>query len=245
MPVLYYVSPQVWAWRRGRVKKIARLSIVWRSFSLLSRNFIAGKPIEVEYVGNPLLDEAKVGRSKEEFLTHTVSIRPGRWSAFFPAAAATKCNIISRHLLDGRGLIYSSDRIWSFLLPVAPLHSRRDTFEQLLAARPLPVTMVSDDIYDAANACDAILAVSGTVTLQIALVGTPMAIVYRVAPTDLCDRRTPRSSIRLCGLANIVAGEEIVVSSSRSGHAAAIWPQKSCAYWKTLISRRMRNGLRW
>lgn len=73
----------------------------------------------------------------------------------------------------------------------------------------MPVTLVSGSIYDAANACQAILAVSGTVTLQIALVGTPMAIVYRMAPlTYAIGKRLVKVSH--IGLANIVAGEGVV-----------------------------------
>jgi lipid-A-disaccharide synthase len=96
----------------------------------------------------------------------------------------------------------------AFLLPVAPSFSRRE-IEERLAGHDLPLTLVDGSIYDAANACAAILAVSGTVTLQIALVGTPLAIVYRMAPlTYAIGRRLVK--VPHIGLANIVAGEGVV-----------------------------------
>jgi lipid-A-disaccharide synthase len=95
-----------------------------------------------------------------------------------------------------------------FLLPVAQSFNR-DELMKRLTGRDLPITLVQGNIYDAANACDAILAVSGTVTLQVALVGTPMAIVYRMAPlTYAIGRRLVK--VPHIGLANIVAGEGVV-----------------------------------
>jgi lipid-A-disaccharide synthase len=68
VPVLYYVSPQVWAWRRGRVHKIARVVDRLAAIFPFEAEFYRGLDIDVEYVGNPLLDEARVQRSREEFL---------------------------------------------------------------------------------------------------------------------------------------------------------------------------------
>jgi lipid-A-disaccharide synthase len=95
-----------------------------------------------------------------------------------------------------------------FLLPVAPSLAREEISRRLEDCS-LPLMLVQENIYDVANACDAVLTVSGTVTLQIALVGTPMAILYRMAPlTYAIGRRLVK--VPHIGLANIVAGEGVV-----------------------------------
>ena len=83
-----------------------------------------------------------------------------------------------------------------------------EMFAGLLAESDLPITLVEDDIYDTANACDAVVCVSGTVTLQTALVGTPMVIVYKLSPLSYeVARRVVK--VKHAGLANIVAGEQV------------------------------------
>lgn len=95
-----------------------------------------------------------------------------------------------------------------FVVPVAPSLSR-DVIEQRFSKTQLPVFIVEENIYEVAAACNAVLTVSGTVTLQLALVGTPMAILYKVAPLSYAIGRR-LIKIEYAGLTNIVAGQGIV-----------------------------------
>jgi lipid-A-disaccharide synthase len=208
VPVLYFVSPQVWAWRRGRVHKIARVVDRLAAIFPFEPAFYHGLDIDVEYVGNPLLDEAKVECDRNEF-----RLRIGLDPAFpvvglFPGSRRNELKYNFDTILGAAELIHRRHPEASFLLPVAPSLTREE-ISRRLAGCSLPVTLVQESIYDVANACDAVLTVSGTVTLQIALVGTPMAILYRMAPlTYAVGRRLVR--VPHIGLANIVAGEGVV-----------------------------------
>jgi len=242
VPVLYYVSPQVWAWRRGRVKKIARIVDRLAVILPFEPDYYRHVDLHVEYVGNPLLDEAKVGCPREEFLRGH-GLDPDRpVVGLFPGSRRNELKFILETIWSAAEVLLREQPQIQFLLPMAP-SLPADAFAQHLAERPLPVTLVRDDIYDVANACDAVIAVSGTATLQIALVGTPMVVVYKVAPmTYAIGRRLVK--IPFVSLVNIVAGEEVV----REFIQDAATPEAIVAEIRQLLRDevyrgRMRQGL--
>ena len=208
IPVLYYVSPQVWAWRRGRVKGIARVVDRLAVIFPFEPEYYRGLDIAVEYVGNPLLDEADVRVDRNKFLAE-IGLDPERpVVGLFPGSRRNEL----RYIFDT--IVHSAERIRAqhpdvqFLLPVAP-SLEFHTFQEKLANAALPVSLTRENIYQVAAACDAIISVSGTVTLQIALVGTPMAVLYKLAPlTYAIGKRLVR--VPHISLANIVAGEGVV-----------------------------------
>ncbi len=208
VPVLYYVSPQVWAWRRGRVRKIAAVVDRLAAIFPFEPELYRGLDIQVEYVGHPLLDEFRIDRERTGYL-EGLGIDPARpVVGIFPGSRRNELRYNLAVMLDAAGLVRNQRPETVFLLPVASTISR-DEIESFLAGRELPVTLVEGNIYDTASACDTILAVSGTVTLQIALAGTPMAIVYRMAPlTYAIGRRLVK--VPHIGLVNIVAGDGVV-----------------------------------
>lgn len=208
IPVLYYVSPQVWAWRRGRVKKIAAVVDRLAAIFPFEPELYRGHNIRVEYVGHPLLDEFRIDQQRSAYLK-ALGIDPARAVVgIFPGSRRNELRYNLDVMLDAADLVRKQRPETVFLLPVASTVSRAEV-ESFLSGRGLPVALVDGNIYDAANACDAILAVSGTVTLQIALAGTPMAIVYRMAPLTYAIGKM-LVKVPHIGLANIVAGEGVV-----------------------------------
>lgn len=208
VPVLYYVSPQVWAWRRGRVHKIARVVDRLAAIFPFEPEFYEGLDIEVEYVGNPLLDEARVEQGRDEFL-RVNGLDPGRpVVGLFPGSRLNELRYNFKTIVDAAQLIHTRLPHVQFLLPVAPsLHP--ETIREGLEGVPFEIVFTGESIYDVANACEAIISVSGTVTLQIALVGTPMAIMYKMSPlTYSIGKRLIK--VPHIGLANIVAGQGVV-----------------------------------
>ncbi len=126
----------------------------------------------------------------------------------FPGSRNSELKYIFSTLLETAQQLLKSKPDVKFLLPVAP-SLPKELFQEKLSEYDLPIKLIEENIYEVASACDAILSVSGTVTLQIALVGTPMAIVYKVAPLSYAvGRRLIR--IPFAGLPNIVLGKEIV-----------------------------------
>ncbi|MDT8419567.1 MAG: lipid-A-disaccharide synthase [Desulfuromonadales bacterium] len=208
VPVLYYISPKVWAWRSGRIRTIAqrvdRLALIFPFEPAL----FAGEDVEAVYVGNPLLDEFS-GLAMEAEPLHGCRPRGNvRTVGIFPGSRRSELRYIFPTLLETAERIIRQQPDIRFLLPVAP-SLEKSYFEQRLAETGLPFEIVEGNIYRAAACCDAILCVSGTVTLQIALAGTPMVILYKASPLSYAIG-SRLVKIDHFGLANIVAGKRIV-----------------------------------
>jgi len=210
IPVLYYVSPQVWAWRRGRVKKIAAVVDSLAAIFPFEPAFYNGQDILVKYVGHPLLDEFEEAGNCQDLRPRLQISQDKNVVGLFPGSRHNELRYMLDTLVESAQLIFDKEPEVHFLVPVANTLSRADI--QSRFPTELPVSFIESDdatIYDVASSCDTILTVSGTVTLQIALVGTPMAIFYKVSPlTYAIGKRLIK--VDHAGLANIVAEERIV-----------------------------------
>ncbi|MDK2846826.1 MAG: lipid-A-disaccharide synthase [Desulfuromonadales bacterium] len=242
VPVLYYVSPQVWAWRRGRVRRIA--SVVDRLAAIFpfEPELYEGLDIDVKYVGHPLLDEFGITLDRDSFLRQHGLDPAVPVVGLFPGSRKNELRYIFDTIMQTAAELLEKHSDIQFLLPVASSFRRQD-LEALVAPYDLPITLVTEDVYNVINACDAIISVSGTVTLQIALVGTPMTIVYKMAPLSYAvGRRLVR--VPHIGLANIVAGREVV----REFIQDDAMPKRIAGEIDTILSqtgynRAMRDGL--
>lgn len=207
IPVLYYISPKVWAWRPGRAKIIAervdRLALIFPFEPDIYRRF--GVP--AEYVGNPLLDEFVAAQPLTDLRQKLGLASAAQVVGIFPGSRRSELKYLFDTLLETARQLQRIKPEVKFLLPVAPSLSTAD-FEDKVRASGLDIQLVQESIYAVASACDAVLCVSGTVTLQMALVGTPHAIVYKFAPlTYAIGRRLVK--IEHGGLSNIVSGKAI------------------------------------
>jgi len=206
VPVLYYVSPQVWAWRRGRVRKIAAVVDSLAAILPFEPEFYRGHDIHVEYVGNPILDDYRAPRDRATVLAELGVPTDRTVIGIFPGSRHSELKFMLETLAETTRLLAERLPGVHFLVPVA------DTLEQADVAAgfgtDLPLTFTRESIYDVAGACDAVLTVSGTVTLQVALTGTPLAILYKVAPlTYAIGRRLIK--VAHIGLANIIAERRV------------------------------------
>jgi len=207
VPVLYYISPKVWAWRRGRARTIAarvdRLALIFPFEPEIYRPL----GVVADYVGNPLLDEFVAAQSQGALLQRLAATDRPQLVGIFPGSRKSELRYIFPTLLETARRLHQRKPELKFLLPVAP-SLPREFFQDKLQGTGLPIALVDENIYQVAATCDAILCVSGTVTLQIALVGTPLAIVYKVAPLSYAIGRR-LIKIPYAGLPNIIAGKEI------------------------------------
>ncbi|TYP00042.1 lipid-A-disaccharide synthase [Geothermobacter ehrlichii] len=208
VPVLYYICPKVWAWGRRRIKLLAervdRLACIFP----FEPELFAGTGLDARYVGNPLLDEYRPGRSRQDYL-EAVGFDPRQAVVgLFPGSRRSEIRYIFDTILQTGRRLQADAGIRQFLMPVAPSLDPAE-LQRRVDACGLPVRLVTGDIYEIAAACDAVLCVSGTVTLQVALAGTPMAVIYRTSPLSYAiGRRLVR--IPHFSLVNIVGGREIV-----------------------------------
>ncbi len=207
IPVLYYISPQVWAWRKKRIIKIREVvdqMVVVFPFEVPLYEK-AGVP--VQYVGHPLLDEVHSELDRTAAL-NAFGLDPKRPTiGLFPGSRRNEVQRLLPTLLDAAERIHAERPEIQFLLPQATTIERAE-IDNLHADRSLPLTVVENRFYDVTRACDAIVTASGTATLEIALMGVPLVVVYRIASLSyhIIRRLVRLKHIAMC---NIVAGEEV------------------------------------
>ena len=203
--VLYYVSPQVWAWGEARVRKIARRVDRMAVVLPFEEEFYRERGVEAEFVGHPLLEEPS--------LTEPPAARPGPdGDPVLGLLPGSRTHEIARHLPP----MLEAARILRRDRPglVVRLGRASGVTEELLAAhgdpRGLGVEVLPPgETHEVMSTSTALLISSGTATLEAACLGTPMVIVYRLSPLSyLAGRMLVR--IPDIGLVNVVAGERIV-----------------------------------
>ena len=208
IPVLFYVSPQVWAWRPGRVKKIgASIDMMAVIFPFETR-FYREHGIPVRYVGNPLVGKVRASQPADAVAEALGLDRSRPVIGLQPGSRRSELARLLQLFLDTAQRIRASLPEAQFVLPVAPGLDRATIAAQI--PDDLPVA-VSDAFgaYDVMQLCDAIVTASGTATLETALMDVPMVIAYRVSPLSY---QIFRRMIRIpdIGLVNIVAERRIV-----------------------------------
>ena len=202
VPVLYYIAPQVWAWRRGRVKKIARRIDHMAVILPFEADFYKNSGIAVDYVGHPVLDSV----SKEHFPSipesncPVVGIIPG--SRIEEIRNLLPVMISAAEILEKR---YGSIK---YILPLAPTIDQKFV-QSFIEGSRISIEVCKSSIYSALSICDAAMVTSGTATLETAVMGVPMVIIYKISPFSywLAKKVIKTSFI---GLVNLIAGERVV-----------------------------------
>lgn len=212
IPIFYYISPQVWAWRSGRVKTIGRLVDRIGVILPFEEQFYRDRDVHAQYVGHPLLDSVRVEMDRDAFCRRhgidpdhkIVGILPGsrkkEISALLPTfleAAKRMQQKYQKHIV--------------FLISPASTITEDDLRKNGLDAYQqfVDIRIIRQNRYDMMAACDAVVAASGTVTLELAILNTPMVVVYRVSPfTYLLGRLLVR--IEYFSLVNLIAGTSVV-----------------------------------
>jgi lipid-A-disaccharide synthase len=207
IPVLYYVSPQVWAWKKGRIWKIARLADRLMCIFPFEPALYAGTGLQVDYIGHPLADEVRVRRDRQATLM-AHGLDPGRPTvALLPGSRRLEVeNLLPVYLQAARrlqGQVPDCQYLLSRAQTVAA-----ELVEGAVAELPGPATLIQGSIHDAIAASDLVWVASGTASLEVALLRRPMVILYKAAwLTAAIARRVV--TIPHLGPVNILAGREV------------------------------------
>jgi lipid-A-disaccharide synthase len=213
--VLYFVSPQVWAWRRYRVAKLARRVDRMAVIFPFEPAVYAGTGLRVDFVGHPLLDRlpAPAGPEERRAARRRLGIaEAGRLVALLPGSRRNELAASIPLQLGAAAQLHAGDPALRFALALAPSLARHD-LDALLsresAAARLPLHVVEGATYDAVRAADVAIAKPGTSTVEIALLGTPMVVAARA---NALSAALARRVIRVPSLTmpNLVAGEPVV-----------------------------------
>ena len=204
IPVAYYISPQVWAWRAGRIKTIRRLVSKMIVIFDFEEKIYRDAGVDVTFVGHPLLDALKdvdhAALRREFGGRPLIGLLPGsrkkQFSALFPMMLKT-ARLISKELPEAAYIVGCAQG-----LDPEPAIKRA-------AASGLPVKVLWDRTPDVQAASDLLLTASGTSTLEAALYGTPMIVTYKLNPLTAMTLG-PLIRVKRYALVNIVAGREIM-----------------------------------
>ena len=208
VPIVYYISPQVWAWREGRLGQIRQLVNKMLVIFPFEEEIYRNAGIPVEFVGHPLIESVRATKTKEEFCReHNLSAKDPI-VALLPGSRRKEIRYILPGMIEAAAQVRAAKPDTQFVLPAAP-NLERKIIDGLVSAHAIKV--VTNDTYNAVRYARAAMVASGTATLETALLGTPEVIVYRVsAPSAWVLGRFFLKTPRLYGIVNIILGEEIV-----------------------------------
>lgn len=205
IPVLYYISPQVWAWRRGRVRKICKRVSRMAVILPFEEAFYRKAGINAQYVGHPLMDARDYPElSADEDLTRTSPV-----VGVLPGSRVEEVKRLLPAMLGACGILERRFPGISFVLPRAE-SLPQGILESCLRGATVRPEIVLSGTCNALSRCHAAMVASGTATLETAVMGVPMVIVYKVSTLSyIVGRMVIR--VPFIGLVNLVAERKVAV----------------------------------
>lgn len=208
VPVFYYVCPQVWAWRTGRVRQMARFAdrlVVLFPFEV---EFYRRYGIKADFVGHPLLDVMDPPRPKAEVKAE-LGFDPERpLLALMPGSREPLVRELLPVLLEAASLMRKRRPELALAIPRAST-LEKDFLDAFLAGGPEGVRIIEGDSHRLQNAADAVVAASGTSTLETALMLTPLLAVYRMRPLSFHILRWMQKT-EFVSIPNLIADRPLV-----------------------------------
>lgn len=206
--VLYYVSPQVWAWRRYRIRKIASrvdaMAVVFPFEADLYRD--AGMKV-VAFVGHPLVDVVSPGKDRDASL-RAVGLDEGKLTvALMPGSRTKEVASLAGPMIEAAGRLAQERDVQFVLIRASTIE--RGELERAAAGASATVRIAEGDGYDTLAAADLVWVASGTATLEAGLLQKPMVIAYRLSPLSYWLGRL-LVRVEHIGMVNIIAGERVV-----------------------------------
>jgi len=206
--VFYYISPQVWAWRKGRIGKIRRVVDKMAVIIPFEASLYEEAGLDVTFVGHPLLDVVKTKYSREE-ARRKFSLQEGKTTVgILPGSRPSEVVKLLPEMLKAAGILQEKLTSVQFILPVADTLAM-DFVSRVTRQYPVEVRLICHDTYEAISSADIVMVASGTATLETALLRTPMVIVYKVSALTYYMGKI-FVKVDNIGLVNIIAGKTIV-----------------------------------
>ncbi len=213
--IVYYISPQLWAWRQYRIRTVRKYVDLLISILPFEKSWYAKHGVDhVEYVGSPLAREVHPTTSRDEFRERHGLNTEKRLVALLPGSRHKEIVRILPVMLESIATMSKADPDLQFVVAIASEENAVDVMKVIETSRSnhpdLPETLivVRNETFDALNASDAAAVASGTATLETGIIGTPMAIVYKTSSLNYKLLR-PLIDVEHFGLINLIAGERV------------------------------------
>lgn len=207
IPTIYYVSPQVWASRPGRIKTIRKYIKKMIVFFKFEKEFYSRYGMDADFVGHPLLDIAKPSMTKKEFLSGLGLSDNKKTIALFPGSRKQEIKTILPIMLETARMLKA--KVETQFIIAKPAQVDWDIYNSLVKRSDLDAKVVEGKTYDCMECADFCLVCSGTATLETAIMGKPFVIIYRMNLLNYLLYR-PQVKLPYIGMVNIVAGKKII-----------------------------------
>ena len=208
IPVVYYIAPTIWAWNKGRGKDIAKTVTKVASIFPFEAEAYQEFGVDVEFVGNPLVDIVKPTMTKEEACAHFGVSPEARNILLMPGSRKQEVQGLLPTMLSAAEELAKSRSDLAFFLPRAHTIPRAD-LKAIIQKYSVPITITEGNNYDLMQICTACIAASGTATLETALMNVPTLLIYKVAPITYGIGKL-LVNIKDIGLPNIIAKRRVI-----------------------------------
>jgi lipid-A-disaccharide synthase len=212
IPVVYYVCPQFWAWRQGRVKLLRKYVNKALVIFPFEEKFYRDRGVDATFVGHPLADLPAPAISREQFAAQYGLDAGKPWIAILPGSRRKEFRLNLPTVIDAVRLL---GKDFQFVLPVASTLDSKWVHDQLffyshVAKKKIgPFIALTNDARASLYHSRAAIVASGTATVEAALMGTPFVMVYRVSRLTYAMGK-PRVKVPYFAMVNLIAEEEIV-----------------------------------
>ncbi len=243
VPVVYFVSPQLWAWKRYRIRKVQRSVDRMLVIFPFEEAFYREHGVTAEFVGHPLAELDTPGITREAFAAQCELDPSKDWIALLPGSRIREISLNLPEMLATAAQLGGK---FEYILPLAPTltHAQREIVHRMAVARPGPAIHLADDARATLHHARASLVASGTATVEAALIGNPFIVVYRVSRiTYAVARRVVK--VPHVAMVNLIAGRRLVPELIQDKFTAA----KAAAALRPLLAEgslrsEMIRGLR-
>lgn len=208
IPVIYYVSPQVWASRSGRIQTIKKYVSKMVVLFKFEEDFYLRHNIKVDFIGHPLLDIVKPKTAKDEFLGEIKFSRSNTTIALLPGSRKQEIKNILPIMLETARLINKKINKTQFIIAKSA-QVDFSVYDRLTENPGFDLKIVEARTYDCLEAADFALVCSGTATLEAAIMQKPFFIIYKMSRLNYLLYR-PQVKIPFIGMVNIVAGKKVI-----------------------------------
>lgn len=205
--VFYYISPQVWAWRKGRIGQIKKTVDRMAVILPFEVDTYGKEGFKVDYVGHPLLDMVKTDYLKQDLRKKFGLAEDKMTLGILPGSRMSEVAKLMPELLRAAAILQKEIPDMQFVLPLADTLEEKSIME-FISASDVKIKIISGHTYEAVSCADLVLVASGTATLETALLKVPMIIVYKISTLSYWIGRLI-VDVNNIGLANIVAGKTV------------------------------------
>lgn len=249
LKVIYYISPQLWAWRKYRKRTIKKYVDLLITILPFEKDWYTSQGIlNVEYAGSPLAKEVRADTNRTDFRRKHAIPEDARLIALLPGSRNTEITHILPVMLETAALMFKRDDRMQFIIAAGSPGKAAEVEKVIQASGEISrvlkshLNVVCGETFDALNASDAASVTSGTATLETGIIGTPMAIVYKASAFNYKLMR-PMISVEHFGLINLIAGERLVKELIQDDFTAGKLAEEMFRILELAENQRLRKRL--